>query len=185
MWHSVGLTLLVFVATLLIVLLLMVCGSDPNDNERFHYLHLIGDRDRVGFTAHVGISYGIFFYQSSSFCGNWWETQDLRREIMSLQGLKRKKMLRGLHTGSDLLGRGGPLLLKATDPDQDRVSVNEEEAHWLSLTPGGPSRFRLSAVLNLDCPTGLAEGQEERDNVAISSKERLKSCAFLDRSVTW
>uniref|UniRef100_A0A2K5FA86 Small integral membrane protein 13 n=1 Tax=Aotus nancymaae TaxID=37293 RepID=A0A2K5FA86_AOTNA len=26
MWHSVGLTLLVFVATLLIVLLLMVCG---------------------------------------------------------------------------------------------------------------------------------------------------------------
>uniref|UniRef100_A0ABB0MV34 Small integral membrane protein 13 n=1 Tax=Homo sapiens TaxID=9606 RepID=A0ABB0MV34_HUMAN len=29
MWHSVGLTLLVFVATLLIVLLLMVCESDP------------------------------------------------------------------------------------------------------------------------------------------------------------
>lgn len=28
-------------------------GSDPNDNEKFHYLHLIGDRDRVGFTAHV------------------------------------------------------------------------------------------------------------------------------------
>ena len=27
MWHSVGLTLLVFVATLLIVLLLMVCGE--------------------------------------------------------------------------------------------------------------------------------------------------------------
>ncbi|XP_074254534.1 small integral membrane protein 13 isoform X3 [Saimiri boliviensis] len=27
MWHSVGLTLLVFVATLLIVLLLMVCGQ--------------------------------------------------------------------------------------------------------------------------------------------------------------
>ncbi|KAL4675838.1 hypothetical protein H8959_009983 [Pygathrix nigripes] len=27
MWHSVGLTLLVFVATLLIVLLLMVCAS--------------------------------------------------------------------------------------------------------------------------------------------------------------
>lgn len=27
MWHNVGLTLLVFVATLLIVLLLMVCGE--------------------------------------------------------------------------------------------------------------------------------------------------------------
>ncbi|XP_032280765.1 small integral membrane protein 13 isoform X3 [Halichoerus grypus] len=30
MWHNVGLTLLVFVATLLIVLLLMVCDSDSS-----------------------------------------------------------------------------------------------------------------------------------------------------------
>lgn len=28
-------------------------GSDPNDNERFRFLHLIRDTDRVGFEAHV------------------------------------------------------------------------------------------------------------------------------------
>ncbi|GAB1298113.1 Small integral membrane protein 13 [Apodemus speciosus] len=93
MWHNVGLTLLVFVATLLIVLLLMVCV--------------------------VGILYGIYFYLNSSFYGSWWETQDPRKEIMSnLQGLKQKKTLRLRHTRSDLLASEDYLLTIAIEQTQ-------------------------------------------------------------------
>lgn len=35
---------------------------------------------------------------------------------MSHQALKQKKTLRHPHTGSDLLAKGGRLLMKATDP---------------------------------------------------------------------
>lgn len=45
---------------------------------------------------------------------------------MSLQGLKQKRMLHRLHTESDLLARGGHLLMKATDPRHCPVLVNDE-----------------------------------------------------------
>lgn len=45
---------------------------------------------------------------------------------MSLQGLKRRKMLCRPHTGSDLLVKGGHLLMKATDPKHHPVLVNDE-----------------------------------------------------------
>nr|XP_058141097.1 uncharacterized protein LOC101412584 [Dasypus novemcinctus] len=78
-------------------------------------------------TSHVvGILYGTFFYLNSSFCGNWWETQDPRREIMSLQDLKQKKTPAPLHTGSGRLARGGSLLMMATDPRHCPVLVNDE-----------------------------------------------------------
>lgn len=48
---------------------------------------------------------------------------------MNLQGLKRKKMLYRLHTGSDLLARGGHLLTRATDPSRGPVLVPDER-HW-------------------------------------------------------
>lgn len=45
---------------------------------------------------------------------------------MSLQVLKQKRMLPCLHTGSDLLVRGGHLLRKATDPGHVQGGVNDE-----------------------------------------------------------
>lgn len=47
---------------------------------------------------------------------------------MSLQGLKLKKTLPPLHTESDLLAKGGHLLMKATDPRHSRVLVKDEKA---------------------------------------------------------
>lgn len=44
---------------------------------------------------------------------------------MSRQALRPKKTLRHLHTGSDLLGKGGHLLMKATDPHHGPVLVND------------------------------------------------------------
>lgn len=52
---------------------------------------------------------------------------------MNLQGLKQKKMLHHLHTGSDLLAKGGYLLMKATDLSCGLLIVNDK-GHWESLS---------------------------------------------------
>lgn len=52
---------------------------------------------------------------------------------MSRQVLKQKKTLRHPHTGSDLLAKGGHLLMKATDPSHRPVLVNDERQWGASV----------------------------------------------------
>lgn len=52
---------------------------------------------------------------------------------MSRQALRRKKTLRPLHTGSDLLGRGEHPRMKATDPRPSPVPVKDERQWGASV----------------------------------------------------
>lgn len=52
---------------------------------------------------------------------------------MSHQALRRKKTLCHLHTGSDLLGTEGRLLMKATDPSHHPVLVDDERQWGASV----------------------------------------------------
>lgn len=58
---------------------------------------------------------------------------------MSLQDLRRKKMLHRLRTGSGLLARGGPLPMKATEP-AGPVMANDQ-GFWESLCNDGALQF--------------------------------------------
>lgn len=50
---------------------------------------------------------------------------------MSLQGLRLKKMLHRLRTGSGPLARGGPLRMKATEPAGPVIA--NDQGSWESL----------------------------------------------------
>jgi len=52
---------------------------------------------------------------------------------MSRQALRPKKTLHHLHTGSDLLGKGGHPLMKATDPSPSPILVNDERQWGASV----------------------------------------------------
>lgn len=52
---------------------------------------------------------------------------------MSRRALRRKKTLHHLLTGSDLLDRGGHLLMKATDPRSSPVPVKDERQWGASV----------------------------------------------------
>lgn len=52
---------------------------------------------------------------------------------MSRRALRRKKTLHHLLTGSDLLGKEGHLLMKATDPRSSPVPVKDERQWGASV----------------------------------------------------
>lgn len=123
MWHNVGLTLLVFVATLLIVLLLMVCGewgASPRLPQPRALAPLRSGSGRAGRTGHGGTA-----------------TPEGHLQCPDLSGVGREERVApnprpvGL---AEREGLGPPLGIPTAGgscPDSERLRGRPLHHHWL------------------------------------------------------